>query len=104
MGAAHGGPPGAAEARGGAGDGDRQGPEEGGGTVSVAGAELHTRPPQPALRLVGLDQRRPCWHCSRALGRARGGQRRGQYVGAAVVDGGYERVVHVACARAMEEG
>lgn len=60
--------------------------------------------PAIALRLVGLDRRRPCWHCSRGLRRVPRGPRRGQYVGAVVVDGGYERVVHVACARAMEEG
>lgn len=72
--------------------------------MSFYGAELHTRPSRPALRLVGLDRRRPCWHCSRALAVATAGPRRGQWVGAAVEDGGYERVVHVACAREMEEG
>jgi hypothetical protein len=60
--------------------------------------------PAIVLRLVGLDRRRPCWHCSKALFRVRTGPRKGQYVGAVIEDGGYERVVHVACAREMEEG
>lgn len=59
--------------------------------------------PAAVLRLVALDRRRPCWHCSRSLGVATAGPRKGQYVGAVVMDGGYERVVHVACAREMEE-
>lgn len=72
--------------------------------MSFYGAELHTRPPRPALRLVGLDRRWPCWHCSKALRRVPRGPKRGQWVGAVVEDGGYERVVHVACALEMEEG
>src|SRR6476661_6490776 len=109
MGAPVGGPPAAAQARGGAGDDDRQWPE-GGEVVSVAGLyaagayAVACRPERPALRMVALDRRRPCWHCSRSLGMATAGPRRGKWVGAVVVDGGYERVVHVACAREMEDG